>query len=694
MNFIVNRHKAILIIIICLSLLMGQLAALTTSAAPSSSPESAENADNANSFRYKNGRPIDDGVNSAVLRAAATGSSEAWTKIDGAFVNSNLDPIIGATKKGIDVSHHQGKINWQKVKNSDVDFAIIRCGYGQDLTSQDDTYWETNADACTEYDIPFGTYLYSYATTVEKAVGEANHVLRLIEGYDLRYPVYYDLEDSSQSGLSAAALGNIAKAFCDTIETAGYKAAVYANKSWFTTKLTSPVFEQYDRWVAQYNPVCSYTGDYNMWQCTSSGSIDGISGNVDINFLMSDTPACEADDILWSQEALTLAPGETSELTASVHPKNAFDSTIQYQSSNPETVSIENGRITANSAGTATITATAATSSELTAACQVTVTGSQTTVPSSAPTQTPAPTKTPEPTKTPTPTKTPAPTKTPTPTKTPAPTKLPESESLTISPETLSLKAGKTAKLTARHPGGSNNAITFSTSKKSVASVSSAGKVTAKSPGKAIITAKSGSQTASCTVIVAPSAVTGLKGQSQSTNAIKLTWNPVSGASGYSIYQYNAQTKKNTLVKRVASKSSSYVIKTIKNKKLTAGTAYTFKIAAYKTIDGSKKHGSKTTLKIATKPKKTTITSAKKASGAVKISWKKVSSATGYVIYISNKKNTGYEALKTISKKSTTSYQAKDLAKGTYYVKIATYKKSSGNIIYGAEYSNIKSVKL
>ena len=137
----------------------------------------------------------------------------------------------GETKWGIDVSEHQGRIDWAKVKASGCSFAIIRCGFGQDQAGQDDDYWEYNSSECERLGIPYGTYIYSYAKSVSAAQGEANHVLRLIKGKNLSYPVYYDLEESSQASLGATALGNIATAFCNKIEAAGYSVGVYANTS-------------------------------------------------------------------------------------------------------------------------------------------------------------------------------------------------------------------------------------------------------------------------------------------------------------------------------------------------------------------------------------------------------------------------------------------------------------------------------
>lgn len=211
----------------------------------------------------------------------------AWGKNSkGQFVNGNKQVIPGATMKGIDVSKWNGKIDWNKVAKSDVDYAIIRCGYGSDIKSQDDPYWATNVAGCEKYNIPYGVYIYSYATTTSQAKSEANHVLRLIKGHTLNFPIYYDMEDSSQAKLSKSKREKIANAFLKVISDAGYECSIYANLNWWNNYLPGSLAQQTAwKWVAQYNNnACTYTGSYLMWQCTSTGKVSGISGNVDINF--------------------------------------------------------------------------------------------------------------------------------------------------------------------------------------------------------------------------------------------------------------------------------------------------------------------------------------------------------------------------------------------------------------------------
>ncbi len=193
--------------------------------------------------------------------------------------------------KGIDVSHHQGKIDWDKVK-SQIDYAILSVGYGDNITSQDDKQFHRNAKECTRLGIPFGVYIYSYAASIVQAKSEADHVLRLIKGYKLDYPVYYDLEDAGTTGkCSNKLIADMAEVFCNAIGKAGYWAGIYANTSWFTNKLTDSRFNKWVKWVAQYNTTCTYKGKHDMWQYASDGRVNGISGNVDMNYCYVDYPS-------------------------------------------------------------------------------------------------------------------------------------------------------------------------------------------------------------------------------------------------------------------------------------------------------------------------------------------------------------------------------------------------------------------
>lgn len=189
----------------------------------------------------------------------------------------------------IDVSKHQGRIDWAKVKGN-IDGAIIRCGYGKDIVSQDDERFVENVEACIKYGIPFGVYLYSYAKTVSDAKSEANHVLRLLAPYKgkLSYPVYYDLEEAgTEKGAVERAI-----VFGDIIEANGYWCGIYANQYWWRTYLKNGL-DRFTKWVAKYSSIkpSGISGTYDIWQYSSKGSVAGISGRVDMNICYRDFPA-------------------------------------------------------------------------------------------------------------------------------------------------------------------------------------------------------------------------------------------------------------------------------------------------------------------------------------------------------------------------------------------------------------------
>lgn len=266
------------------------------------------------SFRYVDGVPVDSAAPSSGRRMAPRANSlvstPTWDKSCGSkgyvYLNASGKPVAhtfaASTGVGIDVSEHQGDIDWAKVKADGISFALIRVGYGSDFESQDDKYFSRNVDGALQNGIAVGVYLYSHATKVSGGTGsaesEAQHVLRLLkdEGLSpsvLTLPVYYDMEQDhpdkiDQGDLSPSQLGDIAERFCNTISSAGYKVGIYSNLSWWKEKLTSSKFNNsnWSRWVAQWGdfdkPQASF--DYGLWQFTSHGTVSGINGAVDMNF--------------------------------------------------------------------------------------------------------------------------------------------------------------------------------------------------------------------------------------------------------------------------------------------------------------------------------------------------------------------------------------------------------------------------
>lgn len=211
--------------------------------------------------------------------------------------------------KGVDVSEWQGQIDWDAVKKDKIDFAILRCGYGMDSEEQDDIWFQRNALECERVGMPYGVYLYSYADTVEKAASEAAHVLRLVEGRKLEYPIYYDLEDANTTGkCSKDLILQMSKKFVSILEDAGYWVGIYANLYWNEAYLTDSWYDTKARWVAQYNSECQYNKDYGIWQYSSSGIVNGISGCVDMNISYFDYPVLIREA---GKNGLTFAPIQT-----------------------------------------------------------------------------------------------------------------------------------------------------------------------------------------------------------------------------------------------------------------------------------------------------------------------------------------------------------------------------------------------
>ena len=192
-------------------------------------------------------------------------------------------------KRGIDVSTYQGKIDWQKVKPY-IDFAIIRCGYGNNVRSQDDVYFERNASLCKELKIPFGVYLFSYATTLDDARSEVLHTLRLIRDKKLEYPVFLDVESKRQMALPKDKLIEIVKYYCEEMEKEGYYVGIYSSLDRFKSNLDSRELDPFDKWVAEWNDKFTYTGKAGMWQNTSYEELVGINGRVDGDIAFYDYP--------------------------------------------------------------------------------------------------------------------------------------------------------------------------------------------------------------------------------------------------------------------------------------------------------------------------------------------------------------------------------------------------------------------
>lgn len=190
--------------------------------------------------------------------------------------------------KIIDVSTWQGNIDWSKVKADGVQGAIIRAGFGK-VASQKDNKFERNYTNAKAVGMPIGAYWYSYAISVADAKKEAEVCLSILKGKQFEYPIYYDLEDPSMTGCGKSVLTQIATTFCETLESAGYYVGIYSNPNWLKNYLDYSTVKKYTLWLAHWG-VSEPSYKCGLWQYSSSGSVSGISGRIDMNWGYQDFP--------------------------------------------------------------------------------------------------------------------------------------------------------------------------------------------------------------------------------------------------------------------------------------------------------------------------------------------------------------------------------------------------------------------
>ncbi len=190
---------------------------------------------------------------------------------------------------GIDVSKWQGEIDWDRVRDAGVEYAIIRCGYRGSVTGAlvEDPRFQQNVKGALAAGVKVGIYFFTQAVNEVEAVEEASMVVSLIRDYDITYPVFIDTEGAGghgrADGLDVETRTMVCDAFCRTVENAGYEGGVYASRNWYNNRVDAASLEKYVIWLAEYRSAPIYQGYYQMWQYTSQGSIDGIAGNVDLD---------------------------------------------------------------------------------------------------------------------------------------------------------------------------------------------------------------------------------------------------------------------------------------------------------------------------------------------------------------------------------------------------------------------------
>lgn len=219
---------------------------------------------------------------------------------------------------GIDVSQYQGAVSWTSVKNSGIQFALLRTGKDSaQTTPQTDPTFLSNYTGATAAGLKVGAYHHSDALTEQEAVAEANYCLSILGGRKLDYPVFMDVEQPEQAALAADRISAVAAAFCRTIEGAGYRAGVYSYADLLGSKLTGSALNSYEKWVAHVGvSEPRYSGSYGIWQYSHTGTAAGIAGAVDLDYSYRDYPnpapqASDASLLSDTPAALTMRKGNT-----------------------------------------------------------------------------------------------------------------------------------------------------------------------------------------------------------------------------------------------------------------------------------------------------------------------------------------------------------------------------------------------
>ena len=225
-------------------------------------------------------------TNATTTTAKTTAKPAATTTV----ITYATKPGIGAGAifEGVDVSVYQGNIDWNRAKADGIEFAIMRAGYGK-YVSQKDKYFDQNMKNAKAAGLPCGVYWFSYALTPEDAIKEADACYEVIKNYKLEYPVSFDMETESQMKLPKETVAQIIEAFCGRMESYGYYTTLYTYASFLNYKVDDRIFDKYDIWVAHYNTSKpAFNRNYGLWQYSCTGSVWGITGNVDRDYVYLD----------------------------------------------------------------------------------------------------------------------------------------------------------------------------------------------------------------------------------------------------------------------------------------------------------------------------------------------------------------------------------------------------------------------
>lgn len=540
---------------------------------------------------------------------------------------------------GVDISAWQEKVNWKKIKNDGIDFAILRAGYGK-KANQEDAYFATNFKNATAAGLPVGIYWYSYAKSVADVEKEARLCLQVLGSRTLDLPVFYDLEESSQLNKGKAFCTQLVEHFCSIIAAAGHTPGLYMSRSPLLDYIEQETRGRYALWVAEYgSKTCKYDGDYLMWQYADNGKVAGVNGNTDMDFLYGNKNSLPGSATLlksktYTGKAITPAPTVTGEDGQPL--KADKDYTLTYINNK----AVGMATITAQGLGTYTGRRWYYRFKILPAK----VTGLTL-----------------------------------------------ESRSKTRLTYIWNATPGANAylvKVINRTTGkGFDKAV--STTRVDLTDLTDTQLYEVQVAAYRGNTAYRGPYSKVNAKHALPGTVTGLKTQKTATGSITLEWNKKPGADGYVVYQYIAAKKQ---TKRLATTTARSFV--FKGSGAKPGTKYYFYVAPY-TVDSKTKEGAKgTQLATTTRPTATKCTAAKSAKKQqITVRWNKVK-CNGYAVQYSTKKNFSGDK-KTLYVNSGKATGNIKTAKGgrTYYVRLRPYT-TVGNARYYGSYTVARAVRV
>lgn len=538
---------------------------------------------------------------------------------------------------GIDVSYYQGNIDWKKVKNSGVEFVIIRVGYrgyGSAGTLVEDPKFKTYLDGATKAGLKVGVYFYTQAITTAEAKAEAKFVLDRIKGYSLQMPVYYDIESVDydtgrldSAGLSKAQKTALCTAFCDTIIKSGYSAGVYANYTWLNYYIDGAgLGKKYPIWLAHYTSNTNYDQRMDMWQYSGSGTVSGISAYTDVNVWYSGKLPLYVSDLISVANTSTSnsfawngAPDATGyEVYQGTSPSDPKKKKIgdtkntYFTNSNKSTGTMYKYMVRAYS--DASGKRVYGDYSDVFTTCTLPANISK--ISASA-----------------------------------------RGTSVTIS-------WGKVSKVTDYIVEHNVNGAWKQVGTTSSLSYKVNG-ITQNGVNKFRVKARrnysgvyynGGYTYVNAEVTDIPSAVTGIRSTSNTSTSNTITWNASKKAEGYEIYQWIGTNDSYKLIGTTTSTKFT-------NSKKSSGTMYRYKVRAFNNVDGQRIEGAYSSeLATCTLPANVSFSLCSTDVDSITLNWNKVSKATGYQVEMYTN-----GTWKTLSTLSGTSYTASDLSQKTAY---------------------------